>query len=104
MSYRRQSDIHTPYGSHIKSGLTDTTSVKSLDYCAGRDKLVLWVVSNCGKMREEYVKKLQKYITVSVGGGCDSRFNNRINCSKGSVESFKRFKLYLAFENSYCDD
>jgi hypothetical protein len=67
-----------------------------------------WVVSQCssGSKRNAYVNKLKEYgIGVDVYGACG---NNTLCKNKSNKQCHiwlsKRYKFYLAFENSLCKD
>jgi len=85
--------------------------------------LALWVVSHCktSSNREGYVKELQKYIEVDMFGKCNGRpltcpeIGNCTDemeklCTNGKEHNLcvrevsLRYKFYLAFENSRCDN
>lgn len=67
------------------------------------------VVSNCGanNKRLSYIEELGRYIPINIfgkcGKACPTHFDNgtRGNC-KDIISS--KFKFYLAFENSICED
>lgn len=68
------------------------------------DRLVAWFVSNCGAPsgRDVYVAELKKYIDVDVYGGCGTMTCPKSEDCNALLE--KRYKFYLAFENSLCKD
>ena len=106
MTYRVDSDFFVPYGYY--GPLTpDEIDPETKNYAEGKDKLVAWRVSNCGKLRDEFVTKLLKYIKVDIFGACANKFNQHESCPRGSQECNKklqRYKFYLSFENSFCID
>ena len=74
----------------------------------GKTRLVAWFVSHCNtpSARERYVEELSKHISVDVFGRCGN-----LTCSSSSGSYNKcdrmldsRYKFYLAFENSLCED
>lgn len=79
---------------------------KRINYAADKTKFVLWAVSNCGNIRDKYVKKLLQYIKVDIYGGCSGIFGQNNQCSRSSNcdHLFKSYKFYLAFENTVCTD
>ena len=104
MSYRRESEIYTPYGRY--SPLTkDSKSFTENDKVV-KDKLVAWLVSNCdAEERQEYVSELQTYINVSIYGKCgDSESCPGERRSPICDALLRRHKFYLAFENGNCPD
>ena len=75
----------------------------------GKDKLLLWYVSNCGQARMQLFQSLASHLPadkVTMFGNCKggqkdacrSRFN--VSCTQ---EVMRRFKFYAAFENNLCD-
>ena len=65
----------------------------------------LWIVSNCGVHdRNKYVKELQNNsVKVDVLGMCGRKdpCNRNISCLE---TLFSKYKFYIAFENSHCED
>lgn len=114
-SYRRDSDIVTPYAkfvrylhsdNHPKGGHPKKTESIGKAYhkelIQNKKKKVAWFASNChaANNRLEYAKKLSEYIQVDIYGKCGS-----LSCDKwnqtGCLEMLNRdYKFYLAFENS----
>ena len=106
MTYRVDSEFFVPYG-YYASLTPDEIDGKPKNYAEGKDKLVAWGVSNCGKLRDEFVTKLLKYIKVDIFGACANKFNQQESCPRRSPECNKklqRYKFYLSFENSLCTD
>ena len=101
MTYRHDSDIPIPYGS-FTAGASNRASDEVQSLVAGKTKLVAWFVSNCrtSSKREEYVKKLQKYIPVDIYGRC-GKFQCKRNSSCYDMLE-QDYKFYLSFENSVC--
>ena len=107
ITYQRDSDVVAPYGSYARLGSEDEVPKAGKNYAEGKDKLVAWAVSNCGYMREDFVRKLMQYIPVDVYGACARRFGQTQTCRRFSSECgqlLKPYKFYLSFENSFCDD
>lgn len=105
MTYKLSSDIFVPYFSYFPR---ESSSTKS-NYALGKDRLVAWVVSHCGRQRDKLVKKLMEYIPVHVYGACSSKFSQNRRCVGRGKESscwrnLRRYKFYLAFENANCVD
>lgn len=106
MTYRRDSDFTYFYGKIQKREIPLFRNYSEL--FKKKTKKVSWAVSNCNSFskREEYVKKLQNYISVDVYGRC-----GKLRCGKrsaGVTDCHKKFaeeyKFYLAVENSICKD
>ena len=110
MTYRLDSDIFVPYGyyfSKSSKNLGNKVNSGSQNYSQGKDKLVAWMVSHCGKQRDKLVTKLMEYIPVHVYGGCARKFSQNRTCyrmDKNCLETLRRYKFYLAFENANCVD
>ena len=79
--------------------------VNSNKLLQGRDKLVLWMNSNCIiQFRNSYTQKLiEGGLHIDIFGGCAKKdpCNRTDKCLN---EMFRRYKFYLAFENSMCID
>ncbi|NXV81403.1 FUT5 fucosyltransferase, partial [Atlantisia rogersi] len=95
MSYRRDSDIFTPYG---ELQLLDQPQPLNIP---PKTKLVAWVVSNWrpGSQRVKYYQELRKYITVDVYGQHHLPLPwDRL------LPTVSQYNFYLAFENSQHED
>ena len=104
MSYRKESEIYTPYGDYIL--LKETEKEFDNKDKNDKDKQVAWLVSNCyASERREYVMELQNYINVSIYGKCgDSKSCPLKRHSPVCNALLRRHKFYLAFENGNCPD
>ncbi|KAJ1211321.1 hypothetical protein NDU88_006681 [Pleurodeles waltl] len=96
LSYRRDSDIFTPYGwmENVSEPENFTIPIKS--------RLVSWVISNWrpSDKRVVYYEELRKHIQVDVFG----RGHMPIPDSKLLTTIISQYKFYLAFENSQHKD
>ncbi|RWS04699.1 alpha-(1:3)-fucosyltransferase 9-like protein [Dinothrombium tinctorium] len=102
LTYRRDSDIYSPYG-YTKANTRPKNISLNL---TNKKREVAWFVSNCdtpGK-REDFVRELAKYVEIDIYGNCGD-----FKCDKSSyykclemVET--NYKFYLSFENSLCKD
>ncbi|XP_053149190.1 3-galactosyl-N-acetylglucosaminide 4-alpha-L-fucosyltransferase FUT3-like [Hemicordylus capensis] len=95
MSYRRDSDIFTPYG--WLELLTEPQNVT----IPPKSKLVAWAISNWNpaSKRVKYYKKLKKYIQVDVYG------QGHLPLPQDKqLSTLSQYKFYLAFENSIHED
>ncbi|CDW55715.1 glyco protein 3 alpha L fucosyltransferase A [Trichuris trichiura] len=112
MSYRRDSDLFTPFGfvRPRKTPLeTPYTVWKSI--ALSKPKNAVWMGSFCNtpSKREVYVEKLKQYMQVDVYGKCgdlkcpktDTAYMKEDQCEQMLK---KNYKFYLAFENSVCKD
>lgn len=109
MTYERNADIFLPYGSYVtlKPGETSYGQINP----DKKDRLVVWTVSNCGGLRDWFVRELKNHIRVDIFGSCaDSVYQPHLQdeeCEKDSPECenlLKRYKFQLAFENGNCVD
>ncbi|KAK2138336.1 hypothetical protein LSH36_3293g00016 [Paralvinella palmiformis] len=108
VSYRLDSFIYWPYASTVLK-TTDDSPYKPLSESELANKTIpiAWMVSSCTKsstVRSEYVKELRKYIRVDIYGKCGN-----YSCPKREEKECmelldEKYKFYLAFENSICDD
>ena len=105
-TYRVDSVLNAPYGKFTSFlNVTELPTKPKQNYAKGKTKMAVWFVSNCGAVsgRSNFVKELQKYISVDVYGGC-----GKMKCSKNDKRCFEKlntdYKFYLAFENSICKD
>uniref|UniRef100_A0A8C5PJ77 Fucosyltransferase n=1 Tax=Leptobrachium leishanense TaxID=445787 RepID=A0A8C5PJ77_9ANUR len=95
MTYRVDSDIHTPYGWLITNKKQDNYTIPR------KSKLVAWVVSNWNKRsrRVNYYNELKPHLDVDIFG--------RLHMPLPRSEHYKtlsNYKFYLAFENSIHQD
>lgn len=108
MTFQSDSDVVIPYGSywnHSPASLAYRKNMR-LEYMAGKDKMVAWLVSNCktSSRREDYVKQLQKHISVDVYGRCGNLTTDTNSANGFRDQIAKQYKFYIAFENADCDD
>lgn len=120
MTYLPESDIPLPYGrieplpgapnTEIERlGIQDQVRLSTVNPAKGKNKLAIWMVSNCHARsnRMQYVRNLQKYVDVDIissEGKCGGedlcpKKKNGATCYD-MIE--KTYKFYLAFENSIC--
>lgn len=122
MSYRHNSDIQFRYGRILPGPsapktraetrkLIKSTHQSAKNYAANKIHLAVWMASHCEtpSLRETYVRQLSKFIPVDIYGGCgnfscirnDSHWLSDPKCYD-MMEA--KYKFYLSFENSICDD
>ncbi|CDW58638.1 glycoprotein 3 alpha L fucosyltransferase [Trichuris trichiura] len=99
-TYRRDSDIVTPYGKVARKN-NRFRSIVDFDV---KTKLAVWFVSNChtASGRENYVEELRNYMQIDQYGKCGHQ-----QCPKWDPNcwnSLRKYKFYFAFENSRCRD
>ncbi|XP_067410548.1 4-galactosyl-N-acetylglucosaminide 3-alpha-L-fucosyltransferase FUT6-like [Emydura macquarii macquarii] len=95
MSFRRDSDIFTPYGWLEVLSQPQNFSIPA------KSKLVAWAVSNWNPAshRVKYYEELKKYIHVDVYG------SHHMSLPRDKHHStLSQYKFYLAFENSLHED
>lgn len=110
MTYERNADIFLPYGSYVTLKPGEISSYGQINPDK-KDRLVVWTVSNCGGLRDWFVRELKNHIRVDIFGSCaDSVYQSHLQdeeCEKDSPECenlLKRYKFQLAFENGNCVD
>ena len=105
ITFKMDSDFHFPYGKYSRLSSAETPP-PLIDYAASKSKFVIWTVSNCGTIRDKYVKKLLNYISVDIYGKCSYIYGQNNQClkSRNCEDIFKRYKFNLAFENGVCTD
>ena len=105
MSYdKTNADIFLPYGELRKRERSIDRDFNSI--VKSKSKHALIITSHCctQSQRMDYIKVLQKYISVDILGACGTRWN----CGKLWVhdDCFKimntTYRYYLAFENAFC--
>eukprot|EP00794_Sanderia_malayensis_P009786 gene9786-10785_t len=110
MTYKYESDVWLPYQRFEERNPLEPVS--DIPDCAAEKnqvknrKLAIWIVSNCGKLRDDLVRKLQKFISIDVGGGCSGSFNSGgppLCNGRCDIDIIKNYKFYLAFENGFCE-
>jgi alpha-1,3-fucosyltransferase len=123
MSYRLNSDIPLSYGriepkeTAPKTEEDTSNMIKAIhltsakNYAAKKTHLVAWMASHCKTpgLRETYVRKLSKFISVDIYGRCGN-----LSCPRNTTHSYSdpkcydlieaKYKFYLSFENSICED
>lgn len=110
MTYERNADIFLPYGSYVTLKPGEKSSYGQINPDK-KDRLVVWTVSNCGELRDWFVRELKNHIRVDIFGSCgESVYQPHLQdeeCEKDSPDCenlLKRYKFQLAFENGNCVD
>ncbi|CAG0896296.1 unnamed protein product [Darwinula stevensoni] len=102
-SYRRDSEIVTPYEKWVHYDPDAKAKTQTRNYAKGKTKKVAWFVSNCFSKngRLLYARELAKHIDVDIYGACGD-----LQCPREDGTCFQMlsqdYKFYLAFENSNC--
>jgi alpha-1,3-fucosyltransferase len=90
-----------------KNGYTGDINKNYSQIFREKTESLLWMVSHCQTQskRESYIEELAKFTNVTNIGRCNenksSSCPNKLNCE---IDLAKKFKFYLAFENSLCID
>ncbi|CAF1624556.1 unnamed protein product, partial [Didymodactylos carnosus] len=104
-TYRPDSDIT---GSNLRDyfWLFDNHIIRDIDYSFldKKDALAVAIISNCGgsSKRLEYIKEMKKHMKVDVYGRCGRKCPANVKDCRQFV--YEKYKFYLAFENSLCDE
>ena len=98
MTYRTDSDVQQPYGV-LETRVTPVEKHYSQIF-DDKPKFAVWIVSHCSthSKREDYVREMQKYVTVDIYGMCGRQFSIDV------ATLVKEYKFFLSFENSLCPD
>ncbi|KAB0805475.1 hypothetical protein PPYR_02445 [Photinus pyralis] len=105
MTYRLGSDIINRYGEFIEEKSNYT--LPSVQVIEKKTKLVAWFVSNCKtpSKREKLVEEMKKYLPVDIYGKCGTfKCQRRKGDNKCYEMLEQKYKFYLSFENSFCND
>ena len=97
MTYKFSSDIRDSY-SFIVPGKFKNGYDSNKNYLENRTKTAIVFISNCKRPRLHAVMELKKYIDVDVYGKCGK------SCKPNCFSLLPKYKFYLAFENSICED
>ena len=112
--YSYKSDAVFAYGECVKRQYPAVVTRRN--HAENKTKFAMWMVSNCktASNREKYVHELQKYIPIDIYGSCGPlSFPNchtkgstvpTDDCFNADQKIIDKYKFYLAFENSICDD
>ncbi|CDW55714.1 Glyco transf 10 domain containing protein [Trichuris trichiura] len=112
MSYRRDSDIFSPYGYfRLREKPLKTTRAVWRRIALSKSKILFWIANSCNtsSKREVYVQKLKQYMQVDAYGNCGNLKCQKANATYEKVHPCeqtlkKDYKFYLAFETSVCED
>ncbi|XP_062410466.1 alpha-(1,3)-fucosyltransferase 7-like [Sardina pilchardus] len=101
MSYRRDADIYTPYGSLVPQDFGSGITVEDF-IPKKKTSLACWVVSNFAAhhKRTAIYNQLKRIIPVTVYGGGVNKHLDR----KALLPTISHCYFYLAFENSIFKD
>ena len=100
-TYLLKSDYTSIYYSSFEWGYNSFYD-ENKDFSSNKSGFAAAIISNCddNSRRLDYIKELQKYISVHIYGKCGKP------CPVENCREFisKRYKFLLAFENSVCKD
>jgi len=115
-SFRKDSDIYTPYGRILGKENNPGLEVSELQeeyvnsafYSDLKEKLstktgrALWLGSHCetDSAREDYIEELDKHFNITIIGACAKVLGKK----SGKNDDIGQYYFYLAFENSKCKD
>jgi alpha-1,3-fucosyltransferase len=123
MSYELNSDIQLLYGrihsaptapktsEETRKLIQATRQSSAKNYAANKEKPVAWMATHCETpgLRESYIQQLVRFIPIDIYGDCGN-----LSCSRNTTYGFSdpecydmleaKYKFYLSFENSICDD
>ncbi|KAK2149711.1 hypothetical protein LSH36_440g00002 [Paralvinella palmiformis] len=104
LNYRRDADIPHHKIARKKDHPAEKKYVPVFRW-ENKTKSIVWAVSDCqtASKREDYVAELSKHIDIDVYGSCGSLTCPREQQNQCSEIWEKKYKFYLAFENSICD-
>ncbi|XP_045215397.2 glycoprotein 3-alpha-L-fucosyltransferase A-like [Mercenaria mercenaria] len=106
MTYDKSvSDIHLPYGEITKKSYTENRSKNAI--LRSKNKTALIIMSHCNTPadRLRYVNALRKIIDVDILGACGTKWSCGIrSLHNHCFEILNRYKFFLAFENSFCNN
>ncbi|KAJ8728169.1 hypothetical protein PYW08_016554 [Mythimna loreyi] len=115
MTYRSDADVPVPYGRVIGLEKPVYTEYKSLQDIAAivpywgrknKRKVAAVLMSNCGvTARNEFLKKLRKYVNVDIYGGCADKKELKNSCPghfKRDCDVVTEYVFYLVLENTSC--
>ncbi|KFD61985.1 hypothetical protein M514_05682 [Trichuris suis] len=112
MSYRRDSDIFSPYGYfRLRQKPLNTADAVWKGIALSKSKIIVSIGNSCNtsSKREVYVEKLKQYIKVDVYGKCGNLKCHKTKTAYGKEDPCEqmvknKYKFYLAFEKSVCKD
>ncbi len=106
-TYRKDSTIVTPYEKFVPyDNVTSLPNTPLKNFADTKTDKVAWFVSNCRTKnnRFNYVTEMQNFITVDIYGACGTHSCPRSRSTDCYQMLSKKYKFYLAFENSNCKD
>ena len=102
MSYRRNSEIHIPYGGYR---LKRNPLISNKSYAKDKTRFAVWMASNCvSGERNDYVTSLMSHIPVTIYGKCGVDVCPLPRRSLECKKLLRQHKFYLSFENGNCID
>ena len=100
MTYKFSSDIRQSYADIIPGKFKGGYD-SNKNYLENRTKTAIAFISNCHGMRRyrmRLINNLKKHIDVDIYGRCGKP------CNPNCFSLLPKYKFYLAFENSICED
>ena len=108
-TFKRDSDIVYRYGQMRKlqkDEKREYSIYRNFNFAKGRSKPIAWFVSICNapSQRTRFVKQLMEYVPVDIYGQCGNLKCPKTNWYKCMRDISRKYKFYLAFENTLCDE
>jgi hypothetical protein len=110
-TYNLNSDFPNFYRNNFDAKFTwkiNTTFNTKRDFSIGKNNLAFALISNCNdkSKRLEYIEKMREFMPVEIYGKCGkecpkSLSLSRLDCKENMA---RKYKFYLAFENSVCNE
>ena len=112
MLYRRESTIYNPFTSLYKMTPEEVKASKvpknTEMFLREKTKFASTMVSNCYDQAKRYkiIRELQRYVDVDNFGSCTGNMvcPHGVPTAECGKRYLKKYKFYLAFENSFCRD
>ena len=107
-TFRSDSDFPIPYVYSERKLQQCPNCLPNSTVVTQKSKMMIWLVSHCttNSRREEYFKRLSKYIPIDIYGTC----GNKTSCgrekrnAKCADDMINQYKFYFSGENAICKD
>ena len=112
--YSSKADAAFAYGQCVKND--NSIEQHIVNHARSKTKFAMWMASNCNAVskRQDYVQSLKQHIPLDIYGSCGTfKFTNchtatskltTEECFEHDQKTIEKYKFYLSFENSFCDD
>uniref|UniRef100_A0A2P2I2W6 Fucosyltransferase n=2 Tax=Hirondellea gigas TaxID=1518452 RepID=A0A2P2I2W6_9CRUS len=104
-TYRLNSDVPAPYG-RVARKTPAELEVPFVRQHFNKTRLAAWFVSNCHAHsgRDQVIKGIKSFMQVDVYGKCGVYKCSREDGRSCNAMLERKYKFYMAFENSLCKD